>query len=653
MKKTFFVFSLFLFTLSSLASEYRTTVLDVDVNKNVTRFGADATGVTNSTAAIQTALNTGRDIHFPRGTYKLSGVLTISNSNQRVTADAGVTLTQTHTNANAITIQHATNVTLSGFKIRMPGSYAQDNYWGGTHTAIRLTNVTHSLVERCHIEQMNFTGIALQSVSDSIIRDNIVEGCPEDNRGLDNNLYDIVLSSCDLLIWGDCQRNLISGNKFKSGSSFGVFMAPIRYTLGGATDNIGELRFENNEVSNHTRYGICGYRANTWTNINDNLGPIYIEGNHIFDIWGNQPGISSQPETHYGAGVFSAGWQDWNVIGNTVSNCTLFNRGAIHQQGGIVIQWNTRYKVMNNDVVDCWRAGIVIDNLVNTHTDQGVPSGIVSGNNIWNTGWITNQFSIEAGSTLVTFSNTNFMAGDTNIILIGAGAAGANLTTGLSNYVSGTTYNTYHAASTSVTNGAARLYTEQGLLLREASYAIIADNNIAAAHNGGFYAVSGTYLTLNGNAIRSGDGFTPRGYQLINMTDCTLDGNSAEGTYQYGFLFDTTCRHMTISGNRVASSAIGFSIDDQAHLLSFDNNLLVSVTTGYSHAGSTNLNMCSNPNNALVTTPFSGTGMLLNVSGAGVPAVSNLVGSVWRRTDGSSASEVIYVGTGGTNWTAK
>jgi hypothetical protein len=49
---------------------------------NVKSFGATGDGITNDAAAIQTALDTGRHLWFPRGTYLVSSPLVISESGQ-------------------------------------------------------------------------------------------------------------------------------------------------------------------------------------------------------------------------------------------------------------------------------------------------------------------------------------------------------------------------------------------------------------------------------------------------------------------------------------------------------------------------------------------------------------------------------------------
>ena len=80
----------------SLASRLQDTV-------SVKDFGAAGDGVTDDTAAIQTAINSGLEITVPAGTYKLASTLYISGTEKTLVCQNDVTFAYTGT-ANAITI---------------------------------------------------------------------------------------------------------------------------------------------------------------------------------------------------------------------------------------------------------------------------------------------------------------------------------------------------------------------------------------------------------------------------------------------------------------------------------------------------------------------------------------------------------------------
>ena len=65
-------------TARSLANRFADVV-------NVKDFGAVGDGVADDTAAIQAAINAGRNVFIPSGTYKTTSKITITNSNQVVT----------------------------------------------------------------------------------------------------------------------------------------------------------------------------------------------------------------------------------------------------------------------------------------------------------------------------------------------------------------------------------------------------------------------------------------------------------------------------------------------------------------------------------------------------------------------------------------
>lgn len=54
------------------------------VQGDVRRYGADPSGVGNSTAAIQNALNVGADVYLPPGTYQITTALTNGVSGRRI-----------------------------------------------------------------------------------------------------------------------------------------------------------------------------------------------------------------------------------------------------------------------------------------------------------------------------------------------------------------------------------------------------------------------------------------------------------------------------------------------------------------------------------------------------------------------------------------
>lgn len=126
-------------------------------------FGADPTGVADSKAAIQAAIDTGKTVLFAAGAnYKITSGITLDNVNQIVDGN-GATLTPVGT-FNAVTINASGSVFrnlvinavgLTGFVINAPTEIGGGTFWiehinstGGT-IGLRLVNQYTSYITAC------------------------------------------------------------------------------------------------------------------------------------------------------------------------------------------------------------------------------------------------------------------------------------------------------------------------------------------------------------------------------------------------------------------------------------------------------------------------------------------------------------------------
>ena len=83
---------------------------------SVKDFGAVGDGVADDTAAIQAALNTGRFIYLPAGTYKVSSALTVTVNNTGIQGEGyGSVISTTSTTADVFTIGDGVN-SISGLR---------------------------------------------------------------------------------------------------------------------------------------------------------------------------------------------------------------------------------------------------------------------------------------------------------------------------------------------------------------------------------------------------------------------------------------------------------------------------------------------------------------------------------------------------------
>jgi hypothetical protein len=92
---------------------------------SVTDFGADPTGLSSSTLAIQAAINTGKAVFFPEGTYKAAG-LTQSTAGQRLYATGNVTVQKNA--SGALLTSSGSGVEINGIGFR--GDAATPSFTG-------------------------------------------------------------------------------------------------------------------------------------------------------------------------------------------------------------------------------------------------------------------------------------------------------------------------------------------------------------------------------------------------------------------------------------------------------------------------------------------------------------------------------------------
>lgn len=85
---------------------------------SIVDFGADPTGTTDSKAAIQAALNTGKAVLVPSGTFRVLSTLAITASGQKLYGFGNTSVLKDETGAsNFISINDKDNVTISDLKV--------------------------------------------------------------------------------------------------------------------------------------------------------------------------------------------------------------------------------------------------------------------------------------------------------------------------------------------------------------------------------------------------------------------------------------------------------------------------------------------------------------------------------------------------------
>lgn len=318
-------------TARSLANRFADVV-------NVLDFGADPTGVVDSTTFIQNALNTGKRVFLPKGTYKISSVLTVPSGGGLV-GDQSATLFATNAGFNntSLTTKYTSNsmvVNCSGLtsapftpteNILIHGIKIQYEFLDGTSVdGIVARNCNN--IEISNVEIFGFSNtkaINLASIKDSFITNNYIHDCsiayigwlplrPQitgieidndrvnsvfSNRvNITNNVIkNLTLSAPAIIAYGyeTDGINIASGDSSVSGTRSPMLVVSnnIIDTVGEGIDTFGSRAvISNNNISNTYNFGIkmihgASLNVISGNNIyNTGIAGIIINGSNIANV---------------------------------------------------------------------------------------------------------------------------------------------------------------------------------------------------------------------------------------------------------------------------------------------------------------------------------------------------------------------------------
>jgi len=129
---------------------------------------------------IQDALNTGKSVSFPEGSYSLTDVLTFTANNQAVILNAGVTITQTTADKGIFWAEDLDNVWVVANGATLVGEGSWSAAWTGNSghndRVVQFTNCTRSGIIKPYIKNGANAGISIVAGSDITIDSPIIEG---------------------------------------------------------------------------------------------------------------------------------------------------------------------------------------------------------------------------------------------------------------------------------------------------------------------------------------------------------------------------------------------------------------------------------------------------------------------------------------------
>jgi hypothetical protein len=326
---------------------------------DVRRYGADPTGVADSTVAINNALKSNDLVYAIAGTYSCSGSLVLL-SGQTFFGDGSATVLQfSDPTISNIVGTGLTGTTVRDLKINVTGS-ASTVTTGGV---LFQSNCRACKAERLEIAGVNWAGVWILASSYCEVRDCYF-----------HDFLGSVHGSSDVIVTDDgtstpVSHNIVEGNQCFGGGWQGVTFMQF-YGAGGVvpTYNLASA----NQVGQHAAYGILIYNAVTNADVFDQ-----IVNNHVENIQGSVLSGNS------GAGIYCVSAGGCVFVGNTVKNCCVLTTSTSLAPAGIGISGGggalTPFVVTGNHIqnhqnfygieaVGCPNGGTISGNTVNLQT---------------------------------------------------------------------------------------------------------------------------------------------------------------------------------------------------------------------------------------------------------------------------------------------
>lgn len=158
---------------------------------NVLDYGADATGATDSTAAIQDALDAGKAVWFPPGTFEISSLLTLDDDHH-IILSADTIIQQETVNVGVFSATSKSNITIEGNGGML---YNAIGFWDGDWTGnsghlergLQLYACTDVVVSDLHIRNFGNAGMWIEGGDRIRIIAPVIEGTTGYGTAVDFN----------------------------------------------------------------------------------------------------------------------------------------------------------------------------------------------------------------------------------------------------------------------------------------------------------------------------------------------------------------------------------------------------------------------------------------------------------------------------------
>jgi hypothetical protein len=333
------------FAQAGVGAQNRTIQNKLRDTVSVKDFGAVGDGVTDDTAAIQSAISAADEVWFPEGNYKVTASINVNKAMTiRVDGKIQTTRYEYQVNPPTIFLVTADNVTIEGSgSLVGPGIF--------THAVITDIQYIPSLIKVNSADNVTIQNLTLVDVpqagviytdSDYIkivnctfVGGDTVANCKDTPNVAGINYYAVYCYSSDY--------SLITGNKFvddDAGNTFaeGIFMWQTNHS-----------EVSNNFFKNMVDHDLYMYHPSGTTVGQNNYNTICNNISYTTLVNITQK-IGSSLKVH---GIYN------NISGNNLLNT---NSGIVLEQGS--------YSIISNNTISAFNAhGIIVNDLVSTNAD--------------------------------------------------------------------------------------------------------------------------------------------------------------------------------------------------------------------------------------------------------------------------------------------
>lgn len=403
---------------------------------NVLDYGADSTGVADSSAAVQAATDTGSAVYFPQGSYRVAGItrtgktIWFSDGNAKILSD-GVVLTVTSGSGSIVDNIELENITAPWIIYRDPANWSTppvlsqantDGYqptvndtdiWGSLTAPQQNQNIGPQIIfqgNASHIQvsriKGRFVSIIMKDTTYSVVRD-----C--DFRAGKNFAGGVVFWNIDAQIG---TFNSAVNNKITYASYSGIVFA--RNYNGIAEGNQIQLVGESGIKTYQNTTGGVDYRCYRMTFADNQTQYCYYDG---YDFSSDNPHTGTSDSRHLISNNDTFGNYGTGFYADGTNNLFVNNRARRTQKDGIRIDYSYS-NISNNQVYDC---NLNNDAGLNQFTVDGAEN-LIAGNRVLQT--VANGFCLYA--TEANFCANNYGSGGANFF----GNTGSIVATLANNY---------------------------------------------------------------------------------------------------------------------------------------------------------------------------------------------------------------------------